>query len=128
MADQILNGRTYKGIPDTFLYDLKQELFGGVPVQEPLPSAYEREFPLTFSLTKPIRVTHITKDADGVVVQVAYPQPDGDVRIMDARVPQADYDRIQALTLTGEALHNEYHMAVAPAVLAQFYADWGVVV
>ena len=134
MADQILNARTYKGLPDTFLYDLKQELAGWAvdPASGPMPEAFDRDYPQSIERTVACvgeAFWTVPAPAGGtpkIMARWAYQAPDGSTKRVEVAVPEEVRSQLAGAMLTGDAMVTAVYDATLAIVQGMLADDWGV--
>jgi hypothetical protein len=127
---QRLNGRDYPTLPDSFLYDLKQEL--GLALEAVVPSALpaaERAFPQ--EITKTVGCSGVSfrtepGDPPKVIATWAFEKPDGTTHTMDAAVPEDMRALLAVATLSGDEMVTSIYEATLPEVLVEFNKAWGL--
>ena len=130
-----INGREYN-LPDTFLYDLRQEaaaLLVDMASDGTMPTAADRDYPQTITRTVPLKGECFWTEpapvggTPKIVARWAYLRPDGTTKRMDVALPEAVRSQLASATLTGDAMVSAVYDNTIASVQAALRADWGVV-
>jgi hypothetical protein len=128
-----LNGTDYPTLGPNFLRDLKIEL-GMDPDAvgpQPLPVAYDREFPQIFEVTKSLRglsFRTVPGDPPRILATWCYPRPDGSARTIEVTIPEQVRAAMAASPASsGDEMVTAVYEATLPEVQAAFNMDWGIV-